>query len=41
MTTTIPYSIFTPSEKSTQLAFSLQNPPIGDLLIRNQHWSKS
>lgn len=41
MTTTIPYSIFTPSVDSNQLAFSLQNPPIGDLVIRNQHWSKS
>ena len=39
MVTTLPFTVFTQNEKR-QLAFSLQNPPIGNLRIRVQHWDK-
>ena len=40
MTDTIPYTIFT-SEDNRKLQFSQQNPALGDLNIRVQHWDKN
>ena len=39
MTETIPYTIFSKADFS-QLQFSKQNPPLGPLNIRVQHWNK-
>ena len=40
MIKTIPYTIFNENPESKRLAFSDQNPPIGKLKIRTQHWER-
>ena len=35
----MPYAVFTNDELG-KVAFSPQNPPIGKVAIRNQHWKK-
>ena len=40
MTETIPYTIFS-NDRKARLEFSYQNPPLGELSIRVQHWKKT
>lgn len=45
MNTTIPFTVFSQNDSKTgkssrRLAFSKQNPPIGSLTIRTQHWER-
>ena len=40
MNQTIPYTVFSDNSTSRRLAFSDQNPPIGNLTLRTQHWER-
>ena len=40
MSQTIPFTVFSENTESRRLAFSDQNPPIGNLKIRTQHWER-